>query len=355
MFNSRIVSIILAFFVSLISTAFVALVDNTPTLAVVVVAVMSFVSAFMLSYFAMEFLVFRELEVLHLAIEKLRRKDFKIPKKKFDKSIEPIRKLNDEMMRYAANKEQEIDELKRIENYRREFLADISHELKTPIFAAQGFLHTLLDGAADDPEVRDKFLKKAAKSLDGLDALVQDLITLSQMETGNIKMKRQPLELTGFVQDIFEQLDKKAAKRETSMRLDCKPDKHYWVLADHNRIGQVLINLIENAIKYGHDQGKIVVSLENAREYILVSVRDDGPGIASEHQKRIFERFYRIDKSRSKDKGGTGLGLAIVKQIIEAHNSKIQLISKLGKGTTFTFKLEKVAEPLDYEAKYVTY
>jgi two-component system phosphate regulon sensor histidine kinase PhoR len=171
---------------------------------------------------------------------------------------------------------------------------------------------------------------------------VQDLITLSQMENGNIKMKRKPLELSRFIKDIFEQLEKKAAKRETDMHLDCKEGKEYWVLADPNRIGQVLINLIENGIKYGHDNGKIVVSLNASKENVQICVRDNGPGIADEHQKRIFERFYRIDKSRTKsDKGGTGLGLAIVKQIVEAHNSKIQIESKVGKGTTFCFKLEK--------------
>lgn len=345
MFNSRVVSAVLALVVSGVTTAFVSLIDDTPTNALILAAIMSFVSAFMLSYFSMEYLIFRELQTLHVAIEKLRRKDFKLTKSRFG-SIEPIRKLNDEMMRYASKKEQEIDELKRIENYRREFLADISHELKTPIFAAQGFVHTLLDGAADDPEVRDQFLKKAAKSLDGLEALVQDLITLSQMETGYITMKIKPLEISELINDIFEQLEKKAQKRNTTFKLDCKADKKYWVLGDVNRIGQVLINLIENAIKYGNEGGKVIVGLESAKDFVIVTVRDNGPGIADEHQKRIFDRFYRIDKSRSKDKGGTGLGLAIVKQIIDAHGSKISVNSKVGRGTTFEFRLEKTNSPV---------
>ena len=293
-------------------------------------------------YITLEFLIFRELNKLYAMMQRMKKKDFKFVKRSFKNvSFRSINRLNEEFVTFAGSKEQEINELKLLENYRREFLADVSHELKTPIFAAQGFIHTLIDGAVDDPEVRDRFLKKAAKSLDGLDELVKDLITLSQMETGAIQMQPSSFEASTLVHEVFEQLEEIAEKRSTALRFERKPDRALQVFADRNRIRQVLQNLIENAVKYGHDNGKITVSLDADKDFVTFSVRDDGPGIAGEHLKRIFERFYRIDKSRSKEKGGSGLGLAIVKQIVEAHEGKIAVSSRVGKGTAFSFKLKK--------------
>jgi len=228
-----------------------------------------------------------------------------------------------------------------MEVFRREFLADVSHELKTPIFAAQGFIHTLLDGAMDDVKVRDKFLQKAAKSLDGLDALVKDLVALSQMETGQIKMHKERVDLRLITLEVCEQLENKAVLRNIGLKI--KPDqmRHAWVKADNQRINQVMSNLIENAIKYGKEDGKVIIHFEEEKKHFIISVRDNGSGIPPEHLPRIFERFYRVDKSRSKEKGGTGLGLAIVKHILNAHGAKITVASKADKGTTFTFKLDK--------------
>ncbi len=261
--------------------------------------------------------------------------------KRLKNTSNPLQKINQEIFTFATKKQQEIDELKKLENYRREFLADISHELKTPIFAAQGFVYTLLDGAVDDKQVRDKFLKKAAKSLDGLHILVQDLLTLSQMETGETKMHFENFDLIKLIEDVIDQLEQKADKRGIKIKLFMDITKPYIVNADKLRISQVLTNLVDNAIKYGFDKGSVEVFVERERDNYMVSIKDNGPGIAPEHLSRIFERFYRIDKSRSKDKGGTGLGLSIVQYIVEAHKSKVSVTSKIGKGTTFSFKLRK--------------
>jgi two-component system phosphate regulon sensor histidine kinase PhoR len=241
---------------------------------------------------------------------------------------------------FAQLKQKEIEDLKKNETYRKEFIADISHELKTPIFAAQGYIYTLLDGAKDDAEVSEKFLKKAAKSLDGLDELVQDLLTLSEIEMGAAKMKKEQFDIFQIVNEVFDQLDKKASKKKMKLISDRNVEKPILVIADQKRIFQVLRNLVENGIKYGFDEGGyVLVKIRQELDSVEVQVEDNGTGITSDDQKRIFERFYRVEKSRSKDKGGSGLGLAIASQIIEAHKSKIFVSSKPGKGAVFSFKL----------------
>lgn len=341
-FNPRITAFFLAFFISAITIAFLSFVNDVNQSMLFVAGLASFAGSFFLILYAIEILVYREVTKMHQTIQRLKLKDFNFPRKAIISNPNPLKKLNQEIFVYVARKQQEIDELKKLEVFRREFLADVSHELKTPIFAAQGFIHTLLDGAMDDIKVRDKFLQKAAKSLDGLDALVKDLVALSQMETGEIRMHKERVDLRLLTLEVCEQLENKANQRNTILKI--KPDQmpHAWVKADPQRISQVMTNLIENAIKYGNDNGKVIVHFEEDKKHFVISVRDNGPGIPAEHLPRIFERFYRVDKSRSREKGGTGLGLAIVKHILSAHGSKITVASKVEKGTTFTFKLDKI-------------
>lgn len=258
-------------------------------------------------------------------------------------AFNPLEKINEEIFSFARLKEKEIDELKKLEVFRKEFIADVSHELKTPIFAAQGFVHTLLDGAIDDKAVRTSFLKKAAKSLDGLDALVQDLLTLSHIETGQIKMQFESIDLYKLTQDVFEQLEEKAAKQNIILTLEAAKSK-VIAYADAQRIFQVMTNLVSNAIKHSFPGGTINVTFERSKKYITTHIVDHGEGIPAEHIGRIFERFYRVDKSRSREKGGTGLGLAIVKHILENHNSKINVNSTPGKGSDFWFKLPRTKQ-----------
>ncbi len=304
---------------------------------------LTFSACFLLVYFSYEALIFREINNIYASLEKFKRKEFKQMSNKFLFRPDPLQRIKDEIYHLAERNQKEIEELKRLQAMRREFLADVSHELKTPIFAAQGFIHTLLDGAMDDERVRDKFLQKAAKSLDGLDTLVQDLITISQLEKGVIQMKKKTFDLNELGQEVLEQLESKAKARNITIHLLNAPEESFMVIGDRGRIKQVLINFMDNAIKYGLENGNIWLSFQDGKKKTLVTVRDDGPGISKQHHNRIFERFYRIDKSRTKDTsgGGSGLGLAISKHIVEAHKSVIVIDSEVGKGTTLRFKLIK--------------
>lgn len=345
--SSRIVSLLLSVSIATVTTAFTSLLSGVPGTALLVCFTMAFFSSYLLFYFALEFLVFREINEAYRMIEKLRKKDFKIAKKQVKPTLSFVKKLNHEIYSYAENKQKEIDHLKRMEIFRREFLADVSHELKTPIFAAQGFLHTLMDGAIDDQNVRDKFLLKAVKSLDGLNALIQDLLTLSKMEAGFIQMHYETFDLRLLTLDVFEQLEENAEKRSMTLEFEEEYDQ-VWVYADPQRIRQVMINLLGNAIKYGSKKGNVTVGFStNESEAVDITVKDDGPGISAEHLDRIFERFYRVEKSRSKDKGGSGLGLAIVKHILTAHKTEVKVNSKVKKGTSFTFQLQNAPNEAD--------
>ncbi len=342
LFNARFIALVVALSVSVVATLILYFYLGTDGETLLGVSVTSFLGTAAAVYFCLEFLVFSEINKLYVLLERLKKKDYKQVRKSLKNlSGGPLKKLNKELYSYASKKEREIDQLKEVETYRREFLADISHELKTPIFSAQGFIYTLLDGAIDDPEISLKFLKKAAKSLDGLNELVNELIELSQMENGVIQMHPSHYDVYSQIADIFDMLERKAEKRDAKIKWDKKTEKNLWVYADRNRIGQVLINLLENAIKYGNDKGEVLVSLRTEKDHVIIVVSDNGPGIAGEHLKRIFDRFYRVEQSRSREKGGSGLGLAIVKQIIEAHESRISVASRVGKGTTFQFKLQK--------------
>ena len=293
-------------------------------------------------FLVLKYFVFKEINNFYALLARIKNEDYSVRFKKGKRNENnPLIKIKREIAEFAEKKQMEIDELKKLETFRREFLADVSHELKTPIFAAQGFVHTLLDGAMEDLTVRDRFLQKAANSLEGLNVLVADLLTISQMEIGEIKMNEQNFDIHKLIEDLFDELDEAAKARATKMRFSKNTPRSCYVFADKFRLGQVMSNLIVNAIKYGNDRGHILVSLVIENEGVFVSVKDDGPGIEQKHLHRIFERFYRIDRSRSKDKGGTGLGLAIVKHILEAHNSRIFVSSKPGDGTIFSFKLKK--------------
>jgi two-component system, OmpR family, phosphate regulon sensor histidine kinase PhoR len=341
-FNSRLVAFMLALAVCVVTIAFLSLLPTSTTTELFVAGLLSFSATFILHSVVFEYLIFREIREIYGSIDKINRKEFKSQSVEIVRdSSHPLRVVKGEIEAYANRKQKEIEELKKLELFRREFIADVSHELKTPLFAAQGFVLTLLDGAIDDENVRYKFLKKAARSLDGLSMLVQDLLTLTQIESGDITMHYEALDLPQLVADIFDQLEAKAQRRGTKLRLEAPADPPLLVKADHTRMGQVLTNLIGNAVKYGIEEGEVLVRLIPEGGQVLVSVADNGPGIAKEHLKRIFDRFYRIEKSRSRQQGGSGLGLAIVKHVLEKHQSPISVTSELGRGTTFSFKLQR--------------
>lgn len=237
----------------------------------------------------------------------------------------------------------EIKKLKELEAYRREFIGEVSHELKTPIFAVQGFIHTLLDGAMDDDRVRIKFLKKAMKNADRLSSLVEDLLVITQAESGEMEIKIRKFTIYELVVDVLDSLEYKFTRKNKNITYSILD--YGWrdvqVLADRDRIHQVLSNLVDNAIKYGSPTGWVKIHIRVKDEKVYVSVEDNGPGIEEEHLEKIFRRFYRVDKSRSREKGGTGLGLAICKHLMSAHGEQISVASTVGTGTTFTFSLKK--------------
>lgn len=340
-FNSRLIAVLLAFCIAIVTTSFLSLFKEVSSSALIVTFFISLSSTYLLGFIVLEFLIFREINKIYSLFDKLREKDFISIDQNKSSFFNPLKKINEEIYSYAILKQKEIDELKKLEAFRREFIADVSHELKTPIFAAQGFVHTLLDGAVKDKSVRNRFLKKAAKSLDGLDILVQDLLTLSQIETGEIKMHFGSFDIRLLAEEVIDQFENKAEKKDIKLKLSKKSPDAIFVYGDWQRINQVLTNLVSNAIKYSNKGGKVTISFEITKTHVTTIVKDTGEGIPPEHIKRIFERFYRVDKSRSREKGGTGLGLAIVKHIMEVHKSKVEVKSEPGKGSEFSFQLPK--------------
>ncbi|MFZ6013955.1 MAG: sensor histidine kinase, partial [Bacteroidota bacterium] len=321
-YSSRGLALLLALCIAVITTLFLSLFKSVNTSALVVAFIIGFSVSYLLIFVVLEFLIFREINKIYKLMGKLKKKELNKIDKQKSGALNPLRTINDEIYSFADLKQKEIDELKKLEAFRKEFIADVSHELKTPIFAAQGFVHTLLDGAVNDKSVRTKFLKKAAKSLDGLDMLVQDLLTLSHIETGQIKMHFESIDIRELTEEVFEQFEK-ADRKDVKLKIE-GPDHKVLVYADWQRISQVMTNLISNAIKHSHDNSEVLVKFTQTKKYITISVQDFGEGIPPEHLTRIFERFYRVDKSRSREKGGTGLGLSIVKHILEGHNSKAE-------------------------------
>jgi len=235
----------------------------------------------------------------------------------------------------------DIERMKKLEKFRSEFLGNVSHELRTPIFSLQGYLETLLDGAVDDPQVNREFLRKSYAHATRLNNLLGDLINISQIESGEMKMSFHYFDVKGFIGNVIREMQPVAEQHHVVLRSRF-PEQADAVQAygDKQRLLQVMRNLVENSIKYNKPYGEVIVSFERKKETVRIMVSDTGIGIAEEHQSRIFERFYRVDRDRSREVGGTGLGLAIVKHIIEAHGSKINVISTPGKGSTFSFELK---------------
>lgn len=303
-------------------------------------AVITFVTGFILLFLSLESLLFRPLQDLRERLDRAIEEGSALDEKEIYAATGWVGEITHEVSRLTEQKQREIERLKKLEAFRKDFIADVSHELKTPIFAAQGFVHTLLDGAVKEKAVRKRFLKKAAKSLDGLDMLVQDLLTLSHIETGQIRMRFEEIDLYALTLDVFDQFKGKSDKKEIALRVE-GPVRKVLVYADWQRIRQVMTNLISNAIKHSEEGGEVVIIFAIRKGSVVTRVRDFGEGIPSEHTKRIFERFYRVDKSRSREKGGTGLGLAIVKHILEGHGTFPEVESAPGKGSTFSFKLPR--------------
>ena len=251
--------------------------------------------------------------------------------------------LTQEIEKFAKDKKVEIDTLKIREEYRKDFLGNVSHELKTPLFTVQGYILTLLDGAMKDKNVRKKYLQRANKGVERLIYIVKDLDLITKLEVGDLHLELSDFDIIELIQSVFDLLEMKALKNNIMLTFDMEYIHPIIVHADRERIQQVVTNLIVNSIKYGHENGTTEISVENLiKNKVIVRVTDNGEGIAKQHIPRLFERFYRVDKSGSRAEGGSGLGLSIVKHIIEAHNEKIYVESVPGVGSEFSFTLEKV-------------
>ena len=337
-----------AFYISSLSAGLVFLLiwlgyDFTPKEAVTFSAIVAgFV--FLITYAVTYYVMHKRIEIIERLFKNMARKRFMEYEDVTSTHNDEVDYLVKQGIKSSRTIEREIQRLNRIENYRKEFIGDISHELKTPIFAIQGFIETLLNGALEDEEVNRDFLKKAMRNVNRLIYLTKDLMEISKLETGELKSEIEEIYLYEVLHDIIESLNYKAEKENIKLVVH-DFDKNIKVRADKNQVKQVLINLIENGIKYNVPNGKVEVSVftkPKQPERVFVSVKDTGIGIDEKDIPRVTERFFRVDKSRSRERGGTGLGLAIVKHIMEAHGEKFSIESEPNKGSTFTISLRRL-------------
>ena len=342
--NSKGLAIILALIMSIITTTALFLIPNVPDKAIFLTFLLSFLVGFSIIRVMSELLFFKEINGIYKALENIQDETLTSISNSKKSYFNPLKKINNEISSYVDRKQKEIDELKKMATFRREFIADVSHELKTPIFSAQGFIHTLLDGAIHNKSVRENFLKKAAKSLDRLDLIVQDLMTITQIEKGEINLCFESFDLIKLSEEVIDQLEKNAYQKQVKLKLLNSIDEPIYAIGDYQRIYQVIQNLMSNSINHAGSGTQAIIKITSLGQKVVFELFDNGIGIPKSDLPRIFERFYRIDKSRSKETGGSGLGLSIVKHIIEKHQSKINVESSR-KGTKFWFDLKGGTQP----------
>ncbi|OYT12364.1 MAG: two-component sensor histidine kinase [Bacteroidetes bacterium 4572_112] len=311
--------------------------------------ILGFLTSFIFSYFiiyqTLETFIYKKIKLIYKTIHRLKR-GRKSSDKSFDlqTDLDLLENVNKEFIDWANSQKNEIKQMKELEQYRRNFVGNVSHELKTPIFNIQGYIHTLLDGGIHDDNINVKYLEKTSKSVDRMINMVEDLETISALESGIIEMNFTKFNIIDLTQEVIEFLEVKAQNKNINLFASIDESKTaVFVFADKVRIRQIIINLIDNAIKYTSDTNSpyIKVSFYDMDENILIEVSDNGLGISMENIPHLFDRFYRVDSARSRAQGGTGLGLSIVKHIIEAHKQTINVRSNLGVGTTFSFTLKK--------------
>lgn len=332
-----------ALFIGIAAGVFANFLLDTTLYHVLIFSLGSFLLSGSIVYLVINKQQFSRLKVLNQINKNILKKRFRDYEELQAKNHDELDYLIKQSVRASKTVEREIQRLNRIENYRKEFIGDISHELKTPIFAIQGFIETLLNGAIDDEEVNRKFLEKAMRNVNRLIYLTKDLMEISKLETGELKSDIQDMNLKELILEVVNNLQYKADKADVVLKTDISQD--YTVSADRNQIRQVLINLVDNAIKYNVEGGKVTVGVKpwtEDDERILVYVKDTGIGIGQQHIERVTERFFRVDKSRSREDGeGTGLGLAIVKHIIKAHDEELFIESTPNVSSSFSFTLSK--------------
>ncbi len=297
---------------------------------------------YLLVLFTLERFLYRKIKLVYKTIHQLKAKQpGSTLKERIRRGGDVIGDVHNEVLDWARTKSTEIEELQRMEQFRRDFIGNLSHELKTPIFNIQGYISTLVDGGLNQREIAEKYLLNAERNVERMISLVEDLDTIYKLESGRITMEHDKVDLLALVAEVMEMLELKALNKGIRLEFKDNSTNPIWVRADRDAIRQVYTNLMVNSIVYGKENGYTRMSFYDMDEVILCEVSDDGPGIEEKHLKRLFERFYRVDKSRSRHQGGTGLGLSIVKHILEAHGQSIHVRSLVGKGSTFSFTLPK--------------
>ena len=308
-----------------------------PVFAVIV----SFVVSYFLLQFTIERFIYRKIKLVYKTIHQYKLKKGAKPKS-IDVRSDILSNVNDDVEAWAKSQNDEIEYLKNLENYRREFLGNVSHELKTPIFNIQGYLMTLIEGGMDDPKINKTYLERAEKSVERMISIVEDLEVITQFESGQLILHKEKIDIVQLIRDVISGVQYSADKGNVKIIFKENYDKPVYVKADRESIHKVVSNLATNSIKYGQkEKPETKIGVYDMDENILVEITDNGIGITADHLPRLFERFYRVDRSRSRDIGGTGLGLSIVKHIIEAHDQTINVRSTPGIGTTFGFTLTK--------------
>lgn len=305
-----------------------------------------FLGSFIISYgiilLVIRWFIFRKVKLIYKSIREFKTgKITKSVEEEIDIDTDIFRDVEDEVKEWTQLKQKEIDELRTLENYRREYIGNVSHELKTPVFNVQGYIQTLIDGGIDDPEINEKYLQRAAHNIDRLITIVEDLDVITRLESGEMILEKQVFDIRTLVEEVFEDLEFQAKEKDIALRFKEGASTNFSVYADQDSIRTVLMNLISNSLKYGEEGGRTSVGLYDMDHHILVEVSDNGIGIEQKHLRHLFDRFYRVDKSRSRHEGGSGLGLSIVKHILEAHQEPINVRSSPGLGTTFGFTLAK--------------
>lgn len=300
--------------------------------------VLFIVSGFII-YFLLDFFINRKIRLLYRMVQnsKLSGSNSIINMKE-----DVLNTAEEEVLNWAKENREEIVRLKKEEEFRKEFIGNLAHELKTPIFSIQGYILTLLEGGLTDENVNVKFLNRALKGVERMDRIISDLDMITNFESDKMELDLQENDIVEICKDIFESLELKAREQKVRLKFAKSYKKPIMVKCDKSKIGQVMQNLVNNAINYSDPKCEVVIRFINVDSNLLIEVEDNGPGIGSEHLSRLFERFYRVDKSRARNIGGTGLGLSIVKHIVEAHNHAVQVSSNIGEGSTFFFTLTKV-------------
>lgn len=304
----------------------------------IVFGVSLFIFSFFVLQYRVEHFIYRRVKKIYDDISFLDSSEFRSQPITTDMAT-----LTKQVKKFATDKKLEIEMLKDREEFRREFLGNVSHELKTPLFTVQGYISTLLDGAHKDKVLRKKYLERAEKGVERLVYIVEDLDMISKLEMGDESLEMVEFDIVELAQNVMDLLEIKANKKDITLSFDSKYYKPIMVLADYEKIQQVMLNLVVNSIKYGKDGGSTEIGIEDlTSNKVIIRVSDNGEGIEKQNIPRLFERFFRVDKSGARSEGGSGLGLSIVKHIIEAHDEKIYVESKFGKGSEFSFTLEKV-------------